>query len=373
MGIFLFPSPNSWGSVRDQMVQIIQRVSLCQRGADIQDFACDFLAVINDLDYQDNNDLKEVFNSCLDEPLSPWEMVRLGTLTFWEFVYQIYHHGGHDSLGLEEPPLVHYPNHNPSPPMTRKRRRRKNGPTSSATSTEEDTAPPEAANDIAAVPPEAPDDTAAPPVVAEYAAASPEAADNSAVPPEVGSSMSPPRPRKRRRRKSPIASPNLVILEDLTSVVPETPSMVVLEPPVISMEVVPKQPTVTVCPIAVEEATFSLYVAAVMYVWAEYTSQLVSSSPVSAPEAVPEPTPDPEVVREPSIFLVSPEMAKRAVFTFYVLAVLRACKMLMLASDHGPVCRPDPVAYQKGIPEQHALPVMNTEAVPELTPAPRPP
>ncbi len=41
-------------------------------------------------------------------------------------------------------------------------------------------------------------------------------------------------------------------------------------------------------------------------------------------------------------------MAKRAVFTFYVLAVLRACKMLMLASDHGPVCRPDPVAYQKG-------------------------
>ncbi len=53
--------------------------------------------------------------------------------------------------------------------------------------------------------------------------------------------------------------------------------------------------------------------------------------------------------------------------------ILRACKMLMLASDHGPVCRPDPVAYQKGIPEQHALPVMNTEAVPELPPAPGPP
>ncbi len=141
MGIFLFPSPNSWGSVRDQMVQIIQRVSLCQRGADIQDFACDFLAVINDLDYQDNNDLKEVFNSCLDEPLSPWEMVRLGTLTFWEFVYQIYHHGGHECLwGLEEP-LWYTTHHNPSPPRTRKRRRRKNGPTSSATSTEEDTAP----------------------------------------------------------------------------------------------------------------------------------------------------------------------------------------------------------------------------------------
>lgn len=102
MGIFLFPSPSSWGSFKDQMVWTIQHLSLRQRWADIRDFTCHFLAVVNTLDkYEDNCDIKEVFNSCLDEPLSSLEMGRLGTLTFLEFVYQIYHHGGPDfSLAL---------------------------------------------------------------------------------------------------------------------------------------------------------------------------------------------------------------------------------------------------------------------------------
>ncbi|RXN11545.1 glycine-rich RNA-binding 1-like protein [Labeo rohita] len=105
MGIFLFPSPHSWEFVKDQMVQIIQHVCLRQRGlADIRDLACDFLSVINDLDSEDNNDLKEVFNSCLDNSLSPWEMESLGSLTFWEFVYQIYYHGGALFAGLGRAP-----------------------------------------------------------------------------------------------------------------------------------------------------------------------------------------------------------------------------------------------------------------------------
>ncbi len=140
-----------------------------------------------------------------------------------------------------------------------------------------------------------------------------------------------------------------------------------------AMEAVPEQPTVPVFPVAVEEAALSLYVAAVMCVWAAYISQLVSSSPAGASEAVPEPAPDPEVVPEPPIFPVSPEMAKRAVFNFYVLAVLRAWKTHMLASDHGPVYRPEPVADPEAIPEQHVLPVMTTEAIPESAPAPGPP
>ncbi len=110
-----------------------------------------------------------------------------------------------------------------------------------------------------------------------------------------------------------------------------------------------------------------------MCVWAAYTSQLVSSSPVGAPEAIPEPAPNPEVVPEPPIFLVSPEMAERAVFTFYVLAVLRAWKTHMLASDHGPVCWPEPVADPEAVPEQHVLLVMTTDAIPESAPAPGPP
>ncbi len=222
------------------------------------------------------------------------------------------------------------------------------------------------------------EDAAASPEVAEKPAVPPEVAEDSAVSQEVVSSMPLPRPHKRRRRRAPVASSNLEILEDLTSVVsspvvPEPPCVVVPELLVMAMEAVPEQPTVPVCPVAVEEAALSLYVAAVMCVWAAYTSQLVSSSPVGASEAVLEPVSDPEVVPEPPIFPVSPEMAKRAVFTFYVLAVLRAWKMHMLASDHGPVCWPEPVADQEAVPEQHVLPVMTTEAVPESAPAPGPP
>lgn len=76
MGIFLFPSHSCWGSFKDQVVWIIQHLSVRQRGSDIRDCACDFLVVVNDLDYEDNCDIKEVYNRSLDKPFSSWEMVR---------------------------------------------------------------------------------------------------------------------------------------------------------------------------------------------------------------------------------------------------------------------------------------------------------
>lgn len=135
-----------------------------------------------------------------------------------------------------------------------------------------------------------------------------------------------------------------------------------------AMEAVPEHPTVPVCPVAVEEATLSLYVAAVMCVWAAYTIQLASSSPVGAPEAVPEPAPGLEVVQEPPVFPVSSAMAKRAVFT-YVLAVLLTWKMHTSSSDYGQVCQPEPFVDMEAVPEQYVFPVMNTQAVPESAPA----
>lgn len=121
-----------------------------------------------------------------------------------------------------------------------------------------------------------------------------------------------------------VSSP--VVQKDLTPVVTKPPSVVVPEVTVMAMKAVPEQPTVPFCPVAVEEAVLSLYMAAVMCVWAAYTVQLASSSPVGVPEAVSKPEPGPEVVLEPPIFQVSPAMAKRAVYT-YVLAILCAWTM----------------------------------------------
>lgn len=56
--------------------------------------------------------------------------------------------------------------------------------------------------------------------------------------------MPPPRPHKRRKKRTPVASPNLGVQEDLTPVVPEPSSVVVQELPSMAMEVVPEQPTV---------------------------------------------------------------------------------------------------------------------------------
>ncbi|ROL53547.1 hypothetical protein DPX16_21796 [Anabarilius grahami] len=69
-----------------------------------------------------------------------------------------------------------------------------------------------------------------------------------------------------------------------------------------------------------------------------------ASSIPQGPEAVPEPAvglEDTPEVLEPNALPVSPVMAKRAVFAFYVLAVLRAWKMHLSSFDHGPVCQPE--------------------------------
>ncbi len=58
----------------------------------MREFACDFLIEMDQLDYSE--DIKEVFNICLDQPLSMWEMEKLGNLGFWDFVYHVYHRGG---------------------------------------------------------------------------------------------------------------------------------------------------------------------------------------------------------------------------------------------------------------------------------------
>lgn len=88
---------------------------------------------------------------------------------------------------------------------------------------------------------------------------------------------------------------------------------------------------------------------------------------------VPElPTPP---VTAKKAFPVSPAMAKRAVFAFYVLAVLCAWNTHMASSDLGTVCHPEPAdnpeaipepaAGPKAIPEQPALHDMVTETITE--------
>jgi len=65
MGTFLFLSPSNGASLEDQMVQLVRYSSICQEGRKIKDFVYDFLALVDDLDYSNNVDLKEVFNTCL--------------------------------------------------------------------------------------------------------------------------------------------------------------------------------------------------------------------------------------------------------------------------------------------------------------------
>ncbi len=92
MGIFLFPSPTTGLSTCQLMVQQVNARYFCQQGADVRDFACDFLIKVDILDCNEA-DVKEVFNICLDQPLRLQEMEKLGNLGFWDFVYHIYHHG----------------------------------------------------------------------------------------------------------------------------------------------------------------------------------------------------------------------------------------------------------------------------------------
>ncbi len=157
----------------------------------MRDFACDFLIEVDNLDYNET-DIKEVFNICLNQPLSQWEMKKLGNLGYWDFVYHIYHRGepkhppqakSHSTDCPLLPPAV---SGSTSPPMTHKRRR-KNGPAVAPREVADNSAaaPPVAANDVAAVPPVVADVAAMPPGAAEEAAASPQAANETAAPPEV--------------------------------------------------------------------------------------------------------------------------------------------------------------------------------------------
>ncbi len=156
----------------------------------MKDFAYQFLFIAEGLNISDA-ELKDMFNTSLNEPVHAWEMGMLGILSFWQFVGYVYHRGEEGGLPpLGPPPIPLRNNLVPSPPMTRQRRRRKNRSASSSPITVE--------VEPAAVPSEAPDEAEAPPEVAEKAAAFPEVAEDSAVSPEVVCSMPLPHPRKRR-------------------------------------------------------------------------------------------------------------------------------------------------------------------------------
>ncbi len=180
MGIFLFPSPCP--SAHQMTSQRWRLLSLRQGGASVKDFAYQFLFVAEGLNISDA-ELKDIFNTSLNEPVHAWEMGMLGMLSFWQFVGYVYHRGeegGLPPLGPPPIPLTDYLV--PSPPMTRNRRRRKNGP--------------------AVAPPEAADDAARPVAADDTTAASPEVAQDAALPPEAVIPASRSRRRRRRRHRN---------------------------------------------------------------------------------------------------------------------------------------------------------------------------
>ncbi|RXN33565.1 SH3 domain-containing -like protein [Labeo rohita] len=484
MGIFLFPSPTTGLSTRQLMVQHVNARYFRQQGADVRDFACDFLIEMNSLDYSEA-DIKEVFNICLDQPVSLWEMEKLGNLGFWDFVYHVFHRDE-----PETPPQAksHLTDYSPFPPavsgspsllMTRKRRR-KIGPASSATCTEEEaavppvmaekaaaplvvankaaafpvlpnkavaapvmaddatalqeaaeepavpqvvaddaTAPQEAAEEPAvpqvvaveaaappvmaeeaAVPPVAVDvemvakEAAVPLVAADDAALPPEAADDAAVPcsrrrrrkngPTLLFSAAPPEvvrdaavppeaarapcSHKRRRRRAPVVSTIPVALKDLavpepsSAVVPKPPSTVV---PDLSSVVVPQLSSVVV------SEPLNVVVPELSCVVVQDDLTLGVPSPVDQDVAslvVPE-----LPVTNSEVAVVSPAMAQRAIFAFYVVAVLRAKVMhtsMLDANEPEPVYHPEPTACLEASPEQPVLPDTAKEAATEQSALP---
>ncbi len=137
----------------------------------MKEFAYQFLFVAEGLNISDA-ELKDIFNTSLNEPIHAWEMGMLGILSFWQFVGYVYHRGEEGGLPPFGPPPIPLTDYLvPSPPMTHnRRRRRRNGPA-------------EAADDAAAARPVAADDaTTARPEVAEEAAANPVVADDAAAP-----------------------------------------------------------------------------------------------------------------------------------------------------------------------------------------------
>ncbi|KAL0164091.1 hypothetical protein M9458_039844, partial [Cirrhinus mrigala] len=445
MGIFLFPSPTTGLSTRQLMVQHVNARYFRQQGADVRDFACDFLIEMNSLDYSEA-DIKEVFNICLDQLLSLWEMEKLGNLRFWDFVYHVFHR---DEPKTPPQAKSHLTDCSPFPPavsgspsllMTRKRRRRrKNGPASSATCTEEEaavppvtaekaaapliptapemaddaTAPQEAAEEAAvpqvvaveaagppvtaeeaAVHPVAVDvevvakEAAAPLVAADDAALPPEAADNGAVPcsrrwkkngptslfsaapPEVArdAALPPevaraPCSHKRRRKRAPVVSTIPVALKDLA--IPEPSSAVVPKPP---STVVPDLSSVVVPELSSVVVSEPLNVVVPELSCAVVQDDLTLGVPSPVDQDVATPVVPELPVTNSEVAVVSPAMAQRAVFAFYVVAVLRAKVMhtsMLDAFEPEPVYHPEPTACLEASPELPVLPDTAKEAATE--------
>ncbi len=190
MGIFLFPSPCP--SAHQMTSQRWRLLSLRQGGASVKDFAYQFLFVAEGLNISDA-ELKDIFNTSLNEPVHAWEMGMLGILSLWQFVGYVYHRGEEGGLPPLGPPPIPITDYLvPSPPMTRNRRRRKNGPAVAPPEAADDAARPVAADDTTAACPEVAEDTAAPPEEAGHAAASPVEAEESAASPVVADDAAAP-------------------------------------------------------------------------------------------------------------------------------------------------------------------------------------
>ncbi len=80
------PPPDTISSPLYQRILHYEALSSCrQQGNDVRSFAVEFRGAAEGLGYNDEA-LKDLFNSALDEPLSWWRMSGLDHLTFGEFV-----------------------------------------------------------------------------------------------------------------------------------------------------------------------------------------------------------------------------------------------------------------------------------------------
>ncbi len=80
------PPPDTISSPLYQRILQYEALSSCrQQGNDVRSFAMEFSGAAEGLGYNDEA-LKDLFNSALDEPLSWWRMSGLDHLTFGEFV-----------------------------------------------------------------------------------------------------------------------------------------------------------------------------------------------------------------------------------------------------------------------------------------------
>ncbi len=80
------PPPDTISSPLYQRILQYEALSSCrQQGKDVRSFAVEFSGAAEGLGYNDEA-LKDLFNSALDEPLSWWRMSGLDHLTFGEFV-----------------------------------------------------------------------------------------------------------------------------------------------------------------------------------------------------------------------------------------------------------------------------------------------